>query len=91
MNRTTMCKKIQKIEKNVAAQAIIPPPMVFFYMQGKEVESEEEGREIKRLFFEWSERVVRALKSKSVTFKQVLDEIPEPYRTGLVEALIKDS
>jgi hypothetical protein len=86
-----MDKKITQIEQNIAAQAIIPPPKVFSYMEGKEVVSEEEGLEIKRLFFEWAELVVKALKSKSVTFEQVLDEIPEPYRTGLVEALIKDS
>jgi hypothetical protein len=58
-------------------------------MQGKEVESEEEGREINSLFFRWSERVVRALKTKSVTLEQILREIPEPYRSGVIEALVK--
>lgn len=89
MNKATMDKKITKIEQNVAAQAIIPPLKVYFFMQGREVESEAEGREINRLFFQWAERVVKALESKSITLEQVLDEIPEPYRTGVIDALLE--
>ena len=89
MNKATMGKKITQIEKKIAGQAIIPPPKVFFFMQGKEVGSEEEGREINSLFFQWAEGVTKLLKSKSVTLNQVLDEIPEPYRSGVIEGLVK--
>jgi hypothetical protein len=89
LNRTTISKKIQKIEKNVAAKAIIPPPKVFFFMQGREVESEAEGREINKLYLQWIKRVEKAIKSNSITLKQLLDTLPEPWKSAFIETLVK--
>lgn len=89
MNKTTMDKKITQIEQNVAAQAIIPPPKLFDCMRGREDDSESGDREISRLFFQWAERVAKALESRAVTLKQVMDEIPEPFRSEFRAALLK--
>ena len=94
MDRRTMDKKIVKLEKNVAAQAIIPPQKVYDYMKGwgskKVVESKAERQEINRLFFEWAQRTCELLKSKAVSLSQVLDVIPKsPWRSAFIEALVK--
>lgn len=89
MNKATMDKKIRQIERSVAAQAIIPPPKVFFFMQGREVESEAEGREIHKLYLQWIKRVERAIKSNSITLKQLLDTLPEPWKSAFIETLVK--
>jgi len=49
----------------------------------------EERRRIIQIFNEWAARSTQALKRKSVTLQEVLDVIPEPYKTGVIEALIK--
>jgi len=61
MNKATMDKKITQIEKNIAAQAIIPPPKLYLSMQGKGGKSEQEVREINKLYLQWIKRVEREI------------------------------
>ena len=89
MNKTTMDKKITQIERKVAAQAIIPPRKLYLSMQGKGGKSEQEVREINQLYLQWIKRVERAVKSNSITLEQLLDILPEPWRSGFIDALTR--
>ena len=89
MNKATMDKKITQIERNVSAQAIIPPPKLYLSMQGKGGKSEQEVCEINKLYLQWIKKVERAVKSNSITLEQLLDTLPEPWRSGFIDALVR--
>jgi uncharacterized protein (DUF58 family) len=79
------------IDQKFIREAIAPPAELVPYLKGKKFETEtvEERRRIIQISHEWAARLAQALKRKSVTLQEVLDVIPEPYRTGVIEALIK--
>lgn len=91
MNKATMDKKITQIEQNIAAQAIIPPPKLYLSMQGKGGKSEQEVREINKLYLQWIKRVERAVKSNSITLEQLLNTLPEPWRSNFIDALVRQT
>ena len=69
----------------------MPPSEIVPYLKGKEfeIESMEERRRIVKMYNEWAARLAEALKRKSITLQEALDVIPEPFRTGVIESLIK--
>jgi hypothetical protein len=92
MNKATMDRKITQIEKDVAAQAIIPPKKLYDHMKtyGRNITiTKAEYEEINRLFHEWSTTVCTLAKSKLITINQLLDVIPEPWKTAFIKDLIR--
>ncbi len=91
MNKSKLDEKIKKIEQVVAAQSIIPPQKVFNYMSGETVEGEAERQEVTRLFYEWEQRTCELLREGLITINQLLDVIPEPWRSNFIDALVRQT
>lgn len=72
-----------------------PPAEIIPYMQRKKAETEEEGAKIRQIYDGWTARTARALgRAKDATqqleiLQEILNGLPEPYRAGVVEALMK--
>ena len=72
-----------------------PPAELVPYMQGKKAETEEEGAKIQQIYDGWTARTGRALgRAKDATqqggiLQEILNGLPEPFKTGVVEALRK--
>ena len=92
MNKTSMDKKVRQIEKTVALQSIRPPRKLYDHMKtySRNITiTKAEYEEISRLFHEWSTTVCTLAKSKLITINQLLDVIPEPWRSGFIDALAR--
>ena len=87
MNRTTMHKKIAKIEQDVARAAIVPPSKLLPYLEGRKIETNEEYRRVRRMFSSWNMTIERAIKTGGLTLQETLDGLPEPFKTDVIEAL----
>ncbi|MDI6688623.1 MAG: hypothetical protein QME06_10445 [Desulfobacterales bacterium] len=66
-------------------------------MQGKKFETEEEGAKIQQIYDGWTARIERTLgREKDATqqgkiLQEILNSLPEPYRAGVMEALMKSA
>jgi len=89
MNRTTMHKKIAKIEQDVACAAIVPPAELLPYLEGRKIETNEEYRRFRRMFSSWITATERAIKTGGLTLQETLDCLPEPFRTDVMKELGK--
>ena len=94
MNRT-MDAKITKLEQESDRMAIVPPTELTHYLQGKKPETEDESIKILQIHDAWVARIKRVLsRAKDATqqgkiLQEILNGLPEPYRAGVVEALMK--
>jgi hypothetical protein len=91
-----MDAKITKLEREADSMAIVPPTELIPYLQGKKPETEKESKKIRQIHDGWLARILRALgrAKKDATqqgkiLQEILNGLPEPYRTGVAEELKK--
>ena len=88
MNKTRE-NKITKLEREADRVAIVPPAELLPYFKGKKAETEEESQNVQQMHDEWLARIKRALDRESVPPQEILETFPEPFRTRVIEAIIK--
>lgn len=94
MNRT-MDAKITKLERESDRMAIVPPTELTHYLQGKKAETEEENIKILQIYDRWLAKIKRVLSratdasQQEKIVREILNSLPEPWRTRVVEALRK--
>lgn len=94
MNRT-MDAKITKLELEADRMAIVTPTELIPYMQGKEPESEKEGKRIRQIYDAWTARIIRLLdrtkdSAEQLEFAQeILKSLPETYRASVMKELAR--
>ena len=86
---------LSSIDQEYLGKSMAPPAELVAYLQGKKPETEEEGKKIRQIHDGWTARTMRALgRAKDATqqgkiLQEILNGLPEPYRTGVVVALKK--
>jgi hypothetical protein len=83
------------IDQEYLGKSIVVPAELVPYMRGKKFETEEESIKILQIYDGWTARIERTLgREKDATqqgkiVQEILNSLPEPYKTGVVEALKK--
>ena len=86
---------LSSIDQEYLGKSIAPPAELVPYMRGEKAEAEEEGTKIQQIYDGWTARIERALgRAKDATqqgeiLQEILNGLPEPYRAGVVKALVK--
>ena len=81
-----LCKTLNQ---RFGAEAIKPPAELLTYLAGKKFESEEKSRRVQEIYNDWMPTVDRAVRMGTVTLKEILNVLPEPFKTDVIEALTK--
>ena len=86
---------LSSIDQEYCGKSIALPAELVSYVQGLKIKSEEEGSEMRQLYDAWTARILRALgrAKKDATqqreiLQEILNSLPEPYKTEVIEALI---
>ena len=87
---------LSSIDQEYLGKSMAAPAEIIPYLQGKEAETEEEGKKIQQIYDRWTARTLRALgrAKKDATqqgkiLQEILNGLPEPHRTGVVVAPMK--
>ena len=86
---------LSSIDQEYLGKSMAPPAELVPYMRGKKAETKEEGSKIQQIHDGWTARIERALgRAKDTTqqgkiLQEILNGLPEPFRAGVVKALMK--
>ena len=73
----------------------VKPAELVPYMKESPTRTEEEGKKIQQIYDGWTARTARALgRAKDATqqlkiMQEILNGLPEPFKTGVIEAVRK--
>ena len=89
---------LSSIDQEYYGKSIAPPAELVPYMRGEKIETEEEGCKIRQIYDEWLARITRVLgmakkdgAQQGKILQEILNGLPEPYKTGVVGALTKSA
>ena len=83
------------IDQEYCGETVAPPAELIPYLKGEKFDTEEEGTKIMQIYNLWTARLGRALgRTKDATqhvkiLQEILNGLPEPYKTGVTKALIR--
>ena len=81
---------LNSIDDKFQLTSFFPQKELIPYLEEKKPETKEEAQNCRRLYDQWTDGVLRALKRKpktAETLEELFTALPEPFRGNLIQAL----
>ena len=86
---------LSSIDQEYCGKTIVPSAELVSYVQGRKIETEEEGSKVRQMYDGWWARIERALggakdaAQQGEILQEILNSLPEPFKTDVIEAIIR--